>query len=153
MWAFVSLFGGNKLHVAALIDYASGHKGNVEKLRRSQLLRDGHVLLASEFSGQVEADIEDLLGEDLFVELVNKAYGVPPAKLLVAGSLPAAAAPNVRVLPKVEAAMKVIPDVAEFDHYYQASWLIQNPGLLDATRHGPAFDRFEQLFTALNKLL
>lgn len=153
VWAFVSLFGGNKLHVAALIDYASGQKGNVEKLRKSQLLREGHVLLATEFCGQVEADTEDVLGEDLFVELVNRAYSVPPAKLLVAGSLPAGPAPNLRVVPKVEAAMKLIADVPEFDHFLQASWLIQNPGVLDPARFGAAFDRFEQMFVALNKLL
>lgn len=153
VWAFVSLFGGNRLHVAALIDYASGQKSNVEKLRKSKLLQDGHILLASEFCGQDEADTEDLLGEDLLVELVNGAYGVPAAKKLVSGSLPAGPGLNQRVLPRVEAAMKLLPEVAEFDHFQQSSWLIKHPGVLDAARHPDAFDRFEKLFDAVNGLL
>jgi hypothetical protein len=153
VWAFVSLFGGNKLHVAALIDYASGQKSNVEKLRKSKLLQDGHILLAPEFCGQDEADTEDLLGQELFVELVNGAYGVPEAKMLNPSSLPAGPGLNQRVLPRVEAAMKLIPEVDEFDHFQQSSWLIKNPDVLDAARHPAAFDRFEALFVALNKLL
>ena len=153
VWAFVSLFGGNKLHVAAFIDYASGQKNNVEKLRKSQLLKDGHILLATEFCGQNEADTEDLLGEELFVELVNRAYAVPQEKSLVAGRLPASPGVNQRVVLRAEAAMKLVPEVPEFDHFLQSSWLIKNPTALDASRHGAAFDRFERLFVALNKLL
>lgn len=153
VWAFVSLFGGNKLHVAALIDYANGQKNNVEKLRKSQLLRDGHIFLAPEFCGQTEADTEDLLGEELFVELVNKAYCVPPEKVLVTGKLPPGPGSNQRVVLRSEAAMKLVPEVPEFDHFLQSSWLIKNPSVLDVTRHGAAFDRFERLFVALNKLL
>lgn len=153
VWAFVSLFGGNKLHVAALIDYANGQKNSVEKLRKSQLLRDGHVLLATDFCAQAEADIEDLLGEELFLELVNNAYCIAKAQKLSAVSLPAGPGANLRVIPKVEAAMKVVASAKEFDHFQQASWLIQNPTVLEVSRHTAAFDRFEQLFTALNKLL
>jgi predicted ATP-dependent endonuclease of OLD family len=153
VWAFVSLFGGNKLHVAALIDYAAGHKSNVERLRKSQLLRDGHVLLATEFCSQAEADTEDLLGEELFLELVTCAYSLTEEQRLVPGSLPAGPGTNLRVVPKVEAAMRLIPSAKEFDHFQQASWLIQNPSALDVKRHAAAFDRFEQLFIALGKLL
>lgn len=153
VWAFTSLFGGNKLHVATLIDYASGQKASVERLRKSQLLRDGHVLLAPDFCGQAEADIEDLLGETLYVELVNKAYDVPADKLLVAGSLPAGAGASQRVVPRVENAMKLLPGVAEFDHFGPSAWLIENLGVLDTAKHGDAFDRFEELFKSLNALL
>lgn len=153
VWAFVSLFGGNKLHVAALIDYASGQKSSVERLRKSQLLQDGHVFLANEYCGQSEGDTEDIIGEELFVEIVNHAYGIPKGKRLVAGKLPAVAGANERVIQRVDAAMRTIPEVSEFDHFSQASWLIQNPKTLDMSKHTAAFDRFEKLFVALNKLL
>ncbi len=153
VWAFVSLFGGNKLHVAALIDFANGQKGSVDRLRKSQLLRDGHVLLATDFCNQAEADVEDLIGEELLLDLVNAAYAVPNDQKLVARSLPAGPGANLRVVPKVEAAMKLVSTAKVFDHFQQASWLIQNPNALDATRHAETFDRFEQLFIALNKLL
>ena len=153
VWSFVSLFGGNKLHVAALIDYAAGQKGGVEKLRKSQLLRDGHVLLANEFCGQDEADIEDLLGPELFVEIVNEAYVIPEGKRLNAHSLPPGGGMNQRVVPKVAAAMNLIPEVKNFDHFYQSSWLIENPNILDSSKHAAAFDRFEALFSTINRLL
>jgi predicted ATP-dependent endonuclease of OLD family len=153
VWSFVALFGGNKLHVAALIDYAAGQKNGVEKLRKSQLLRDGHVLLANEFCGQDEADIEDLLGPDLFVEIVNSAYVVPTDKLLNVSALPSGGGMNQRIVPKVAAAMNLIPTVKEFDHFYQSSWLIENPSALNAAKHATAFDRFETLFVAINRLL
>lgn len=151
--AFVSLFGGNKLHVAALIDYANGQKGSVAKLRASGLLRDGHILLANEFCGQAEGDVEDILGEDLFVELVNNAYDVPDAKKLAAGALPSGGGANLRTLNRVEAAMRLIPEVEEFDHFKQAAWLLRNPAVLDVARYPGTFDRFEELFVELNRLL
>ncbi|MNY23562.1 hypothetical protein D3C86_1572340 [compost metagenome] len=78
---------------------------------------------------------------------------MPEAQKLVAGSLPAGPGANLRVVPKVEAAMRLVPLAQEFDHFQQASWLIQNPNVLDATRHAMAFDTFNHLFVALNKLL
>jgi energy-coupling factor transporter ATP-binding protein EcfA2 len=153
VWAFTSLFGGNRLHVAALIDYAGGQKSNVEKLRKSQLLREGHVLLASDFCDQSEADIEDLLGEELYVDIVNNAYSVPDAKLLVAGALPPSGGLNQRTVLRVEAAMRLLPEVEEFDHFWPSAWLIRNISFLDATKHAVAFERFEALFKTLNALL
>jgi hypothetical protein len=153
VWAFVSLFGGNRLHVAALIDFAAGQKGSVEKLRKSNLLKAGHVLLATDFCDQDEADIEDLLGEDLFVELVNRAYEIPAGQELVPGKLPAAPAGKWRVVPRVAEAMKLVPEVKEFDHFHQSSWLIEHPEALDPAKHSKAFERFERLFLALNGLL
>lgn len=49
--------------------------------------------------------------------------------------------------------MKLVPEVAEFDHFLQASWLIKNPDVLDAGRFPGTFDRFEKVFAALNGLL
>lgn len=151
--AFSVLFGGNKLHIAALLDYASGQKSTVEKLRKSQLLHDGHVLLASDFCGQAEADIEDLLGEPLYVEVVNRAYSVPNDKLLVAGALPRGAGADQRVVLRVENAMKLLPDLEEFDHFGPSAWLIANLALLNEEMHADAYTRFENLFIALNDLL
>jgi hypothetical protein len=42
----MSLFGGNKLHVAVFTDFAHGEKRKVDGLRRSNLLRSGRELRA-----------------------------------------------------------------------------------------------------------
>ncbi len=60
--AFLSLFGGQKLHIATLIDYAAGQKGQIDKIRRNKLLQDGHVFTADAIAGQAEADVEDIIG-------------------------------------------------------------------------------------------
>ncbi len=153
VWAFVSLFGGNKLHVAALVDYATGHKSNIEKLRRSGLLKAGHVLLATEFCGKDEADIEDLFGEELFLTIVNKAYGIPVTSALKLETLPAGPGLGQRVVQRVEAAMRLVPDVPEFDHFLQSSWVVQNPSAIKMSEHPAALDNFEKLFDTINKLL
>ncbi len=151
--AFSVLFGGNKLHIAALLDYANGQKSTLEKLRKSKLLQDGHILLASDFCGQAEADIEDLLGEHLYVEVVNRAYSVPGNKLLVAGLLPRGAGADQRIVLRVESAMRLFPDLEEFDHFGPAAWLIANLELLKEDVHADAYSRFEKLFVAMNDLL
>jgi predicted ATP-dependent endonuclease of OLD family len=150
--AFVSLFGGNKLHVAILVDYAKGQKAKVDQIKQSKLLQDGHVFAVTDFVQQDEADVEDLLGPELYVDLVNSKYGqqlVPADVLTLSPETP-------RLVRKLEAAFKVLPPNApEFDHYGPAEWLIENPKEL----RGPsaavtaALARFEELFKRLNVLL
>ena len=150
--AFLSLFGGNKLHVAVLLDHAKGQKVKVDQIKQSKLLQDGHVFTVTDFISQAEGDVEDLLGAELYVKIVNAAYGqqLEPAKVL------ALAPETPRLVRKVEAAFKLFPpETPEFDHYGPAALLIENPKELRA-KTAPvteALDRFEELFRRLNALL
>jgi len=150
--AFLSLFGGNKLHVAVLLDYAKGQKAKVDQIKQNRLLQDGHVFTVTEFIQQDEGDVEDLLGAALYVRLVNSAYGqqLDPAQVL------SLVPETPRLVRKVEAAFRVLPPEApEFDHYGPAAWLIENPKEL-RDKSAPvteALDRFEELFKRLNALL
>lgn len=45
---FAALFGANQLNVAALCDIAQGDKAKVERLRKGNVLRAGHVLRAEQ---------------------------------------------------------------------------------------------------------
>jgi len=153
--AFLSLFGGNKLHVAVLVDYAQGQKGKVESLRKSKLLQDGHVFTTTDFCIQPEADVEDLFGIQLYAEMVNKACGFAGNGALTAAAIQTAQESSPRVVKKVEALLRVRPTVPEFDHYVPAMWLMQNSSWFsqtDADRTA-ALDRFEDLFKKLNALL
>jgi energy-coupling factor transporter ATP-binding protein EcfA2 len=150
--AFLSLFGGNKLHVAVLLDYAKGQKAKVDQVKQSKLLQDGHVFTITDFVTQDEGDVEDLLGTELYVKLVNATYGLhlESAKIL------SLAPETPRLVRKVEAAFKVLPPEApEFDHYGPASWLIENPNVLrdNSAPVTDALDRFERLFERLSALL
>lgn len=145
--AFLSLFGGNGLHVAVLTDFASGQKKKVEDLRRSALLRAGHVFTADTFAAQAEADVEDLLGADLYSALVGVS---------IAASVPTAPRGS-RCVKFIEEHFKMTPSLPEFDHYAPASYFVEHKQAVFANVTpevvSAALDRFERLFVALNALL
>lgn len=148
--AFMSLFGGNKLHVAVFIDYAHGQKKKVEDLRRSALLRKGHVFTADSYAGQPEADVEDLLGADAYVELVNRCLDLKGGTALtVPAERPA------RVVKYVEDQLRVCAAGPEFDHYAPAMFLFERGAAFFSELRGSegALERFERLFRDLNGLL
>ena len=149
--AFLSLFAGNKLHIAVLTDFASGQKQRVRGLRESKLLRDGHVLTADMYAAQAEADIEDVIGRESYIELVSQAYGLDATSRLPRKK-PANA--PARVVKEVEERFRTLPSsVREFDHYHPSEFLMLQS--LDFTLPGldGALDRFENLFRDLNSLL
>jgi predicted ATP-dependent endonuclease of OLD family len=154
--AFVSLFGGNRLHVAVLTDVAKGIKNKIENLRRTNILTDGHILTVAEFCGQKEADVEDMIGSDLYAEIVNRAFELPSPHQLSPGLVKANLESAERVLIGVEAIFRTMPpSLPEFDHYRPASWLASNEDILSKDGAGvdAALVRFEALFAALNNLL
>lgn len=149
--AFLSLFAGNQLHIAVFTDFAEGQKKRVRELRESKLLLDGHVLTAEAYSGQAEADIEDVIGRTAYADLVRQAYALSEAK-----SLPAKrpkGAPE-RLVKEVEAHFRTLPpEVSEFDHYRPAEYLTQQGVQSSLSGLDEALDRFESIFRALNSLL
>lgn len=152
--AFMSLFGGNKLHIAVLTDFASGQKKKVEELRRSKILHNGHVFTMDTYANQPEADIEDMFGSTFYIELVNVCYDIKRKQALAVPS------PSVglRIVKHVEDHFRTLPDtVAEFDHYTPAAYFIEHQA--NIIKKVPASDleaalvRFEKLFSDLNGLL
>jgi energy-coupling factor transporter ATP-binding protein EcfA2 len=147
---FVSLFRGNNLHVAAIVDVQHGHKAKIDHARK--VLADKHLLTLDHYAGQTEADIEDVLGREFYVALVNRTYDLrgPQEILAVKGST----APE-RVIKEVEDHCALLPpQYVEFDHMTPAEWLFQRgdegtrlPGL------GEALHRMEKLIGDLNALM
>jgi predicted ATP-dependent endonuclease of OLD family len=145
--AFMSLFGAQGLRVAVLTDFATGQKRKVEELRRSELMQAGHVFTADTFAGQPEADIEDLIGAELYAALVGNAYGA---------TVPVAPK-GARCVKFVEEFFNVTPALEDFDHYTPAVHLTSHASAVCARVPSAVVDatleRFERLFTALNGLL
>jgi predicted ATP-dependent endonuclease of OLD family len=147
---FVSLFRGNSLHIAALVDVHHGDKQKLENARKA--LQDRHLLTNDTYAETKEADIEDVLGREFYVALVNKAYGLSSTTAaLVAEKL----RPSGSVVKEVEAAFAVMPQwVRHFDHFEPSEFLFQNeddgaayPGFEDT------LNRFHKLIDDLNALL
>lgn len=150
--AFLSLFAGNRLHIAVLTDFAEGQKRRIRDLRASKLLKDGHVLTAEMYAGgQAEADIEDLLGREFYIGLVQQAYNLSNQQ-----SLPSLAPTTVpqRVVKEVEEYFRSLPaTVAEFDHYTPSEYLTRQGATFTLPGVEIALDRFENLFRDFNAML
>ncbi len=149
--AFVSLFGGNKLNIAALLDYAKGDKRNIEDLRKSDLLKNGRVLTFEHYAGQSEADVEDIIGAKNYVELVNRAYGVVGTDLMaMPATLP------TRIVKAAEAHFRIVKvAIPEFDHYAPSRYFCENQSALIAVlpEVDAMLDRFEVIFKDLNPMV
>lgn len=153
---FASLFGANRLNIAALCDVANGDKAKIERLRKSQVLEAGHVLTIGDFTGLDESDVEDLFPPAKYAELLNAAYGLTGENVMTVNRLHEAAPKTQRVVKQAEAAFRVLPaEIAEFDHFMPSSWLIRNPDFLDMSDEGTStlLERAERLFKTVNALL
>ncbi len=151
--AFMSLFGGNELHCAVLCDFADGGKKEVERLRSSDLMRADHILTVDTYAGKPQADTEDLLGDAGYVALVNAAYnlaGTTAINATNADGTPIAG----RIVKHVE---QVFPapksGEQDFNHTVPADWLVRQGLDYTLADEAAALERFEELFTDLNKLL
>ncbi|WP_170932741.1 AAA family ATPase [Desulfosporosinus sp. FKB] len=148
--SFVALFGGNKLHVAVLTDYAEGDKKKIRSLRESELLRQGHVFSAEMYAGQSEADVEDLIGINFYSSLINHCYKLEGGCEFNAAK---SECKSMRIVKKVEEYFGTLPpEVPEFDHFQPSVYLVEHPEIewpdLEIT-----LERFEKFFKDVNKLL
>lgn len=146
---FVSLFRGNGLNIAAIVDVQGGDKARIENARAA--LSDGHLLCADSFAQQKEANIEDVIGRDFYVAIVNSALDLRGPDALSIKRAPGAA----RVAKEVEAHCATLPPhVREFNHFLPAEWLLTHsqeaeelPGFSEA------LERMERLISAANELI
>src|SRR5262249_3138732 len=143
--AFLSLFGANQIQVAVLTDLSSGSKKKVRDIRESKLLRHGHVFSADGYAGKPEADIEDVMGDVAYCDLVNECYGL--SKPVAAPSGPK------RIVAHVEEHFRLVATSApEFDHFRPAEYLTQMADNFKSGGLTPALSNFERLFKDLNAL-
>ncbi len=151
--SFVTLFAGRDLKIAVFADYHDGQKAMIDRLEQSGLLPTGHVLRTSTYAKQEESDIEDLVGRELYLELVNGSLGLTGSYRLPSAKPEGA---QHRVVKEVEAHCSVLPPgFPEFDHYKPVEHLLslketeieRLPGL------EAALDRFEAVFRDLNALI
>ena len=149
--SFNALFGGNNLHVAILTDYHQGEKRKVSNLEESGLLSAGHLFLANQFTDQAEGDIEDMLGREFYVELVNQCY-----------QLKEEAIPREREDSPPQRAIKEVEDHfrttatkgPEFDHYTPSVYLVEHGSdFRESENLETGLARFEKLFKGLNAIL
>lgn len=151
--SFVALFGGSELNIAVLTDFHAGMKQKIRSLRESQLLKAGRVFSAEMYTGTPEADIEDMIGRDFYVGLVNACYSLTGGQALP--STKPAGAPML-LTDEVQNHFATLPGtVPLFDHLSPSVYLTEHGGTLAGTLPGldAALDRFERFFKDVNPLL
>ena len=72
--AFLTLFGANQMKVCVLADSSAQNNKTIGRLKASGKLYDAGIVQIGNASGAEEADIEDILPAQLYVDLVNEAY-------------------------------------------------------------------------------
>ena len=118
------------------------------------MLEPDHLLKTSEYAGQDEADIEDVIGRDMYVHLVNGCLELREPHLLPPPAKPSSA--PERVVKEVEAHCALLPPgFPEFNHYKPVDYLmgLSDGDVKDIPGLDQALDRFEGVFQKLNSLL
>ena len=146
---FVALMGSQPdLNLAVLVDYQKRDQQKIEDLYKSKLTRKKQVLTYADFVEGTEADVEDMLGDEFYLELVNGEYDMS----LTVDQLDAQ---NPRVIRRLEQCLSEhpIPGGVRFNHYRPARYLQENIGSLENKLTDQQLDRFRKLFETLNDLL
>ena len=103
--------------MAVLSDEARGAKGKVEKIRQSDILQAGHFYTVADFIDEQEGDIEDIFAPEVYAAIVNRSYALPECYSVTVEKLDQDTS-TPRIVKKVEAIFKLIPDtIPMYDHY------------------------------------
>ncbi|WP_040544343.1 AAA family ATPase [Salipiger bermudensis] len=153
---FVKLFYGNNLNVAVLTDFDRGQRRKLDDLYKSELLERERIVLATEVTGQDEADTEDFFDNAFFVDLVNATYELTGKSKLTIQKLIEADEKTVRKVKKAEAYFRVLPEtVPVFSHYDPAYHLLTHPELLDENRKSvqKSLEAFQSAIERINEYI
>ncbi|MCC5785610.1 MAG: AAA family ATPase [Phycisphaerales bacterium] len=151
--AFMNLFGGNDLECAVVCDFADGSKGKVRELQESELLKAGRVLTIDAYANRPEADIEDLLGDNAYVDLVNQCYSLEGGNIIMPPKVADGATPG-RIMKYVEEHFRVMPpEIPELNHTDPADFMVRQGLDIKLPELDAALERFEKLFADLNTIL
>lgn len=149
---FVALLGTQKgMTIATLIDSQVADQPKIESLYRDKLLKKANVFTFADFTKSTEADIEDMLGETFYVELVNNEFA---AQLATPIAVSALNSKHPRILERLEAHFGSTPLAnGAFSHFRPARYFNENLKKLSKKVPKEAKDKFEEAFKALNALI
>lgn len=147
---FAALFGSNLLNLAVLVDFHDGEKKKARGLEANDYLSSERVFHCAAFVDQQEADTEDMLGRDLYGEIVNRAYGLKKKERFKPGE-----DDTTPIVKAVENHFRTVAIAGpEFDHLTPAVYLAEHESdFKDQAGVSEAVSRFEKFFTEVNRLL
>lgn len=150
MATFVALIGAHELDLALLVDIAKKDHQKFDALAQEQRLDTRQILRLSDFVEAKQADIEDLLDREGYLELVNALY----KDQLGGSSIKEQELPqgNPRLVKCVEHVFNARNVEHKFSHYKPSSYLSRHPEFKEQVLTAEALDRFSKLFDRLEQL-
>ena len=150
---FVALLGAQtEMNVAVLVDFQSKDRQSIENLYKKKLLEKSHVVTYADFTGEPEADAEDMFDPRFYLRLVNDEFKKVLPEPIVAANLSTG---PPRILRRIEGVLESRPmsGDTQFNHYRPARYFTEQVGSLESDIDEPTLGRFEQAFKRLNALL
>lgn len=149
---FVAMLGSQKsMNVATLLDIQNSDKQHIEDLYKKRLLTKKQVSTYADFTGTLEADVEDMFDRAFYIDLVNAEFvGQLPEKI----TNTKLNAKEPRTLRAIEAWLAGNPmKSGSFGHYRPARYFTEKQAKLWPKVSDETKDRFEAAFKHLNGLL
>ena len=145
---FISLLRGSKLDIACLLDSFSLPQQQRDKLKNlimEKITKEKNIRFFDEFSGNGGnyADIEDVFEKEDYIKLFNAAFNKQYRKLKTTD----VSDPNKPIIQQINIAL----GIDRFNHYRPANHLA-SLGVDASYFKTETLDRFEKLFSAINKL-
>ena len=142
--SFIKLFGATGLNLAVLVDCHNNEKQKIENFSKEGNVDEDRVFTYADFTGTKEADVEDMLTPDFYLELVNGTYSIPSIKK---GDLPK----HSRIISRLEKYFETnpIPNGVRFSHLKPAEYLMKNIESIEVPQK--VLDRFQKVFDKLNE--
>ena len=141
--SFVKLFGATGLNLAVLVDSHKSGRQQIENLSNGGIIDKDRVLTYADFTEDREADVEDMLTLDFYLELINGTYSIPPIKK---ADLPK----RSRIILRLESYFETnpIPNGVRFSHIKPAEHLMENIEFIGVPEE--VLSRFQKVFDKLN---
>ncbi len=151
---FMNLLGADRERLAVFTGVNQDSKRSGDSMLEYELLQGGRVLTPLMYlEGQAEADIEDMIGRQLYAALVNHCYDLNKRQIW---NPQKAKEEPTRIVPEAESHFAAFTGSKHvFDRYTVAAYLLNHSfELIDVlTDIEQSMDRFENLFVDMNRLL
>lgn len=149
---FVSLIGANQLNVAVLVDSNTQDSARLNSLRKNgHLGHDNLILITDALPGVQDADVEDILGAEFYLTLVNGSYKDHPGIPLNVDDLEAKGG---RITQSVEQHFKQHGIAGgKFSHYKPAAYFLREQATLLDVLPQEVVESASRLYARINSLL
>jgi AAA15 family ATPase/GTPase len=156
---FVSLFGGNDLDIAVLLDADGNEHQRIGNIESRGVMDSEHIRDIAEFIEEDEGDIEDLFSTDFYMELVNRAYSGELAQIQdIPNSITTGDFGDDNRHPRLVKRLETyfsryhIND-GVFEHNKPAKYFQENTDRMVSELDEESMDNFESLFEDFNNML